>query len=89
MRDAATTWLSPPTDEPPPISALLSMDTALPFKAAKARLLEAFERIYVHSLARRQPVNLSAASRETGLSRRHLRHLLRKHSLYRTQGVEP
>jgi DNA-binding NtrC family response regulator len=53
----------------------------LPFKDVKDELLGIFEREYVIAALERHDMNLSAASRETGLSRKHLRHLMRKHHL--------
>jgi len=53
----------------------------LPFKDVKDELLSIFEREYVVAALHRHGMNLSAASRETGLSRKHLRHLMHKHRL--------
>lgn len=53
----------------------------MPFKDVKEELLRIFEREYVVAALERHDMNLSAASRETGLSRKHLRHLMRKHRL--------
>jgi two-component system nitrogen regulation response regulator GlnG len=50
----------------------------LPYKAAKARLLEDFERDYFKSLVDRHGGNVSAAAREAKIDRKHLRDLLRK-----------
>jgi DNA-binding NtrC family response regulator len=55
--------------------------TDLPFKVAKRELVEPFERTYVVELLGRYGLNLSAASRASGLSRKHLRHLMRKYGL--------
>jgi hypothetical protein len=53
----------------------------LPYKEAKGQMVERFELKYLLELCRRFGDNLSAASRESGLSRRHLRALYRKHGL--------
>jgi DNA-binding NtrC family response regulator len=53
----------------------------VPFKAAKARVVEEFERAYLKALFERHEGNLSAASRSADLDRKHLRELLRKHGL--------
>ncbi len=53
----------------------------LPFKDVKDELLSIFEREYIIAALERHDMNMSAASRETGLSRKHLRHLMRKHRL--------
>ncbi len=55
--------------------------TDRPFKDVKDELLADFERVYVVAALERNNMNVSAASRETGLSRKHLRHLMRKHHL--------
>jgi DNA-binding NtrC family response regulator len=69
-RPAATTgWTAP------------SVDVDLPFKEAKARIVEAFERDYIQALLKRHNGNLSAASRGAEIDRKHLRELLRKHGL--------
>ena len=62
------------------------MGTELPLGVTKERLVAQFERAYRTSLIRRHVANLSAASRHAGLSRRHLRELLRKHGLYGKRG---
>jgi len=53
----------------------------LPFKEAKARVINDFERAYVEALVARHGGNLSAASRDAEIDRKHLRDLLRKHGL--------
>ena len=53
----------------------------LPFKEAKERLIEGFERDYLKSLIERCEGNISKASREAGIDRVYLRKLLRKHGL--------
>jgi DNA-binding NtrC family response regulator len=53
----------------------------VPFKEAKARVVEEFERVYLKALLERHDGNLSAASRTANLDRKHLRELLRKHGL--------
>ena len=51
------------------------------FHEAKERLNDLFDRAYLQQLLQRHPGNLSAAAREAGLSRMHLRRLLRRHQL--------
>jgi len=58
-----------------------AIDVDLPFKEAKARVIEAFEREYIRTLLKRHEGNLSAASRSAEIDRKHLRELLRKHGL--------
>jgi DNA-binding NtrC family response regulator len=51
------------------------------YHTAKAELLEQFERNYLEHLMRQEKGNLSAASRQSGLVRHHLRALLKKHGI--------
>jgi DNA-binding NtrC family response regulator len=53
----------------------------LPFKEAKAHVVEHFERQYLQVLLERHAGNLSAAARGAEVDRKHLRELLRKHGL--------
>jgi DNA-binding NtrC family response regulator len=53
----------------------------LPFKEAKAHVVEHFERQYLRVLLERHQGNLSAAARGAEVDRKHLRELLRKHGL--------
>ncbi len=56
-------------------------DIDLPFKSAKARVVDDFERSYIEALLKRHQGNLSAAARAAEIDRKHLRELLRKHGL--------
>ncbi len=71
------------TFEVRPISDAASggVDLDLPFKQAKARVIDAFEREYIQALLKRHKGNLSAASRSAEVDRKHFRELLRKHGL--------
>jgi len=51
------------------------------FHTAKARLVERFEQTYLEQLLREQRGNMSAAARESGVARHHLRALLKKHGI--------
>jgi DNA-binding NtrC family response regulator len=53
----------------------------LPFKEAKAQVVDQFERQYLQLLLERHGGNLSAAARSAAVDRKHLRELLRKHGL--------
>jgi DNA-binding NtrC family response regulator len=53
----------------------------LPFKEAKAQVVDNFEREYIRALLKRHNGNLSAASRSAEVDRKHFRELLRKHGL--------
>ena len=57
-----------------------SVEISLPFKEAKQRVVDAFERAYLAELIDRYD-NLSEASRHAGINRRHLRKLLEEHGL--------
>jgi DNA-binding NtrC family response regulator len=63
-------------------AVVLRLDTERPFKHVKRELVDSFESAYLVDLVARHGGNLSAASRESLLSRRHLRSLLRKYGLY-------
>jgi len=56
----------------------------LPYKDAKAQLLETFERAYVGALRKRHPNNVLRAAIAAGLSRKHLTDLIK-----RVEGREP
>src|SRR5262245_15962260 len=57
------------------------VDTALPFKDAKERWNDHFERRYVAGVWAAHGNNISRAAEQSGLSRRHFRELLYKHGL--------
>ncbi len=54
---------------------------ALPFKEAKEKMVESFERDYLAQLLTRCDWNISQASRDAGIARFYLRQLLTKHHL--------
>ncbi|HEY6475231.1 MAG TPA: sigma 54-interacting transcriptional regulator [Polyangia bacterium] len=62
-------------------SGSASPDLTLPFKEAKAQVVDVFERAYIEALLKRHEGNLSAAARAAEIDRKHLRELLRKHGL--------
>jgi len=59
----------------------LAIRSDLPYAEAKAAVLHDFERRYLADLLARTAGNLSAAARESGVDRKHLRTLARKHGL--------
>jgi DNA-binding NtrC family response regulator len=63
-------------NEPP-----LDVDATIPFKEAKQRLIERFERPYLEQLLKLTSGNVSAAARQAGIDRVHLLKLLRRYSL--------
>lgn len=52
-----------------------------PFKEAKQKVVEVFERDYLLDLLRRNSFNLSKAAREAGIDRKHIRNLLKKYGI--------
>ncbi len=66
----------------------LPADYHLPFKEAKERLLEAFEREYLERLLARAQGGIAGAARAAGIDRKHLYSLLEKHGLW-TSGRRP
>jgi len=64
-----------------PESQPLTVRTDLPFADAKAAVIEELERRYLAELWAKHDGNLSAAARQAGLDRKHLRTLLRRHGL--------
>jgi len=57
------------------------VDTALPFKEAKERWNDQFEKRYVASVFGANGQNVTRAAEHAGLSRRHFRELLYKHGI--------
>ncbi|MBI2341839.1 MAG: sigma 54-dependent Fis family transcriptional regulator [Deltaproteobacteria bacterium] len=53
----------------------------IPFKAAKQKVVEVFEKDYLLDLLRRNGFNLSKAAREAGIDRKHIRNLLKKYGI--------
>jgi DNA-binding NtrC family response regulator len=70
-------------------SSLNGLAFDLPFKDAKARVVDQFERAYLEHLLGQHRGNLSAAARAAELDRKHLRELLRKHGLAAAAGSDP
>ncbi|MFC1654712.1 sigma 54-interacting transcriptional regulator [Myxococcota bacterium] len=58
-----------------------SASAALPFKEAKSRVVDAFERAYLTDLIQQAGGNVSSAAREARLDRHHLKDLLKKHGI--------
>ena len=64
----------------------LAVRSDLPYADAKALVLHELERRYVADLLARTGGNLSAAARASGIDRKHLRALARKHGLVEPAG---
>ncbi|HZJ63352.1 MAG TPA: sigma 54-interacting transcriptional regulator [Kofleriaceae bacterium] len=71
-------WLDP-NAAAPQLSEVV--DTALPFKEAKERWNDHFERRYVAMVFASNASNVTRAAEHAGLSRRHFRELLYKHGI--------
>ncbi|MCP3138637.1 sigma 54-interacting transcriptional regulator [Pyxidicoccus xibeiensis] len=70
---------SGPEAPAPAPAATLASDA--PFKEARERLLQAFERDYVCALLERHGNNVSAAARAAGIDRAYLHRLINRHGL--------
>lgn len=70
--------------QPPPAPHEIAVTEELvqmPFKEAKERLLDAFERRYIQNLLAKHEGNVSRAAAEAGVDRNHLARLAKKHGL--------
>jgi DNA-binding NtrC family response regulator len=70
----------------PDAGDLPGIDTSQPFKEAKERWLELFERRYLEGVFAACGRNISRASVQAGINRRHFRNLLRKHGIIDSDG---
>lgn len=61
--------------------SVLMLDSTVPFKDAKAQVLDTFERQYLIDLLHRHKMHISRAAREAGIDRRHLYRLLDKYGI--------
>lgn len=59
----------------------MKVDSDIPFKDAKQRIVEDFEKEYLAELLDRHRHNLSKAAREAKIDRKHLRNLLKKYGI--------
>ncbi|MBU0553963.1 sigma 54-interacting transcriptional regulator [Myxococcota bacterium] len=73
---------APTTDDAAPAPPS-EIDVTLPFKDAKARLIEGFERRYWSALLKETGGNISAAARRAGIHRKSAEYLLKKLELDR------
>jgi DNA-binding NtrC family response regulator len=62
-------------------SAHRDASAALPFKEAKSKVVDAFERAYLTDLIEQADGNVSKAARTARLDRHHLKDLLKKHGI--------
>jgi len=59
----------------------MKVEADVPFKDAKQKIVESFEKEYLVDLLKRNNHNLSKASREAKIDRKHLRNLLKKYGI--------
>jgi DNA-binding NtrC family response regulator len=59
----------------------MAVDADIPFKDAKQRVVESFEKEYLEELVKQHGGNLSKAAREAKIDRKHLRNLLKKYNI--------
>ena len=68
-------------EKPPAPVTAVAVNSFVPYKEAKAQLIDSFEREYVRVQLRRHEGNVSAAARAAELDRKHFRDLLDRHGL--------
>ena len=79
--------LGPASNAPATIAAEFpGVSQLVPYKDAKAQLLESFDHAYLTALLKRFPNNIQRAAAGAGLSRKHLYELLRKTGLAEAAG---
>lgn len=59
----------------------MRVEADVPFKDAKQKIVESFEKEYLVDILKRNNHNLSKASREAKIDRKHLRNLLKKYGI--------
>lgn len=73
------------SDQPPPTGAATFnpalLKPGLGFKGAKQTVVDAFECAYLQALMARNDSNITRSAQEAGLTRYHLRELLKRHNL--------
>ena len=58
-----------------------SLEVGVEFKEAKQRVVDAFEAVYLKAVLARHEGNITRSAQEAGLTRYHLRELLKRHGL--------
>ncbi len=79
MNAPSTPSPAPASDDPD--STRIDVDLTIPYKEAKSEILDQFEFDYLERLMDEFDGNISQASKHAGLTRYHLRELLKKHDL--------
>jgi transcriptional regulator with GAF, ATPase, and Fis domain len=75
-----------PTTSAVPTSAIQQVPSGMPFKDAKQKVVDQFEIAYLSSLLERHRGNITRSAQEAGLTRYHLRELLKRHGIVYQQG---
>jgi len=65
-----------------------SYDLDMPFKDAKTKIVESFERAYLRNLLTRNKGNISRSAREAEIERKYLKDLMKKHGLRTPQSED-
>ena len=79
-RDDVATSPGESGDEVTDLSGV-KVDTTRPFKEVKAEIVARFELSYLEQVLDRTGGNISAAARESGIDRKHMERLIRKHHI--------
>ena len=58
-----------------------AIDATRPFKEVKAEIVATFELAYIRAVLKRTGGNISAAARDSGIDRKHMERLIRKHNI--------
>lgn len=72
--------------EPPPdltVATEGTVDVAVPFRVAKSKVVEKFERLYLEKILEASRGNVSRAARRAGIDRMHFHRLLQRYGLGR------
>jgi transcriptional regulator with GAF, ATPase, and Fis domain len=64
------------------------LEGGVTFKDAKQQVLEEFERLYLQELLKRNKGNITRSAHEAGLTRYHLRELLKRHNISPKQAAQ-
>ncbi len=80
LRGGISTPLAPSAPAPAPLASA-APDISRPFKEAKQEVVDTWEAAYLRALLAAHDDNLSSAARASGLTRYHLRELLKRHAL--------
>jgi two-component system, NtrC family, nitrogen regulation response regulator GlnG len=59
----------------------VAIDSTRPFKEIKAEIVATFELDYIRAVLKRTGGNISAAARDSGIDRKHMERLIRKHGI--------